>query len=243
MRELVDRIAALLAALLPRRVWDDWNLPVANMSLPSALLTFFAGAAYGITGYFQFMEAALQGREFTAPPLMVAVFISYVLLTPRGLVALYLAFSGALRAISGWTGEPMGDPLLTLADEVARRGWRAHRHKSAQRSRHALEGADEPDRRYDGAWAGLSGVDFVIVSARRKPGWSKGTFVITDDGWFVLGEPFDRPMPQGLRTVYPLSALKTLDVLRKGVGYSLPPLRAAAGPGSRRTTAPPHQES
>ena len=70
--------------------------------------------------------------------------------------------------------------------------------------------ADEPDRRYDGEWAGLTGVDFVIVAARRKPGWTKGTWVTTEnDGWFVLGEPFDRPMPNGLRTIYPLTAQTT----------------------------------
>ena len=44
-------------------------------------------------------------------------------------------------------------------------------------------------------------------------------------GWFTLGEPFDRPMPNGLRTVYPLTLQTTaLDVLRKGVN-ELPPLR------------------
>ena len=42
--------------------------------------------------------------------------------------------------------------------------------------------------------------------------------MITDDGWFTLGEPFDRPTPNGLRTVYPLTLqTTTLDVLRKGV--------------------------
>jgi hypothetical protein len=69
-------------------------------------------------------------------------------------------------------------------------------------------------------------VDYVVVAARRKPGWTKGTWVVTNDGWFTLGEPFDRPMPNGLRTVYPLTLqTSTLEVLRKGVSYELPPLR------------------
>ena len=69
-------------------------------------------------------------------------------------------------------------------------------------------------------------MDFVIVAARRKAGWTAGTFVITDDGWFTLGQPFDRPTPNGIRTIYPLTMLQTLEVLRKGVAYQLPPLRA-----------------
>ena len=47
-----------------------------------------------------------------------------------------------------------------------------------------------------------------------------GTWVITNDGWFTLGEPFDRPTPNGLRTVYPLTLqTTTLAVHRKGVSY------------------------
>jgi len=49
--------------------------------------------------------------------------------------------------------------------------------------------------------------------------------VTTDDGWFVLGEPFDRPMPNGLRTIYPLTTQNTLEAVRKSVPYQLPPLR------------------
>lgn len=225
MRALVDYPLAVLVALLPRRRWEDWDLPVANMSFVSALLTFFSGAAYGITGYFQFMQASLEGRDFIAPPLMLAVFLSYVFVTPRGLFALYVMLSGGIRGISGWIDEPMGDPLLTLIDFTWTRLVNKQHHTRERKDRLALERADEPDRRYDGHWAGLPGVDFVIVSARRKPGWTKGTYVMTSDGWFVLGEPYDRPMPNGLRTVYPLTEHKTLEVLRKGVRYELPPLR------------------
>ena len=55
----------------------------------------------------------------------------------------------------------------------------------------------------------------------------------------TLGEPFDRPLPQGLRTLYPLTA-QTLgaDVLRKGVSYELPPLSPAPTRPRRDTTRP-----
>jgi len=245
VRGLVDRHAALLVALLPKRVWDDWNLPVANMAPASSMLTLLGGAALGITGFFTHMRAAIDGVEFMPPPLMLAVFLGYVLATPRGVFSIYLVISGLFRAISSWIDEPCGDPLLTGVDALVRRLTSTRREKSRQRARLALERRDEPDRRYDGQWAGLTGVDFVIVAARRKPGWTRGSFVITSDGWFTLGEPFDRPMPNGLRTIYPLTLLTTADVLRKGLAYELPPLRQAPArrPAAGNETAGASRES
>ena len=225
MRALVVYPLAVLAGFLPKRYWDDIDLPIENVALFSALVNFFAGAALGIVGYFEFMAYVLSERLWTAPPMMIYVFISYVFFTPRGLFSLYLVATGFFRYGAWFVGEPHGDPILTLIDSTWRRLLDRQQVTRQRNERLALERDDEPDRRYDGAWAGLSGVDFVIVSARRKPGWTKGTYVITTDGWFVLGEPYDRPMPNGLRTVYPLTEHKTLEVLRKGVHYELPPLR------------------
>ena len=230
MRVLVDYPLAVLAGLLPKRRWDAIDLPIQNVALASGLVTFFSGAALGITGYFAHMERALAQREFTLPPFMLAEFIYYVWLTPRGFFSMYLLLSGGVRGIAAWLEDPFGDPVLTGLDELVSRSSRSQRQRSERGTRQRLEGAEEPDRRYDGNWAGLPGVDFVIVSARRKPGWTKGTYVMTSDGWYVLGDPFDRPMPNGLRTVYPLTEHKTLEVLRKGVSYELPPLRTAARP-------------
>jgi Mg-chelatase subunit ChlI len=47
-----------------------------------------------------------------------------------------------------------------------------------------LERTDEPDRRYDGEWAGLTGVDFVIVSAGASRDGRRARGSSTDDGWF-----------------------------------------------------------
>ena len=221
---------AIPFAALPKRYWDSFDLPVANVAAASAMATLFAGAALGITGYFAHMRDVLAAREFTAPPFMFAVFLGYVFFSPRGLFSLYLVVSGLLRAAASYTGEPFGDPILTGVDALGRGVFTSQQERSARVARARLEKIDEPDRRYDGEWAGLTGVDFVIVSARRKPGWTRGTWVITDDGWFVLGEPFDRPMPNGLRTVYPLAAQNTLEAVRKSVNYELPPLRASKSP-------------
>lgn len=226
MRALVAYPLAILAGFLPKRYWEEIDLPIRNVAFASAILTFFAGTTLGIIGYFAFLEYVLAQRLWTAPPVMITVYISYVFLTPRGLFSMYLVGSGVIRFMSWHIGEPHGDPILTGIDALWHRARSTRRAQSELNARLALEKTDEPDRRYEGAWAGLEGVDYVVVAARRKPGWIKGTWVITNDGWFTLGEPFDRPMPNGLRTVYPLTLqTTTLDVLRKGVSYELPPLR------------------
>jgi hypothetical protein len=244
VRALIAYPLAVIAGFLPKRYWDDIDLPIENTALASALASFFAGAALGIVGYFEFMNDVLSQRLWTAPPMMIQVYISYVLFTPRGVFSLYLVAAGFIRYGQWHVGEPTGDPVLTLIDSAWRTLLTKQQAERARRERLAQEREDEPDRRYGGDWAGLQGVDFVIVSARRKPGWTKGTYVITSDGWYVLGEPVDRAMANGLRTLYPLTAHRTLDVLRKGVTYELPPLRGPVGVDAqhRRPGRMPGQE-
>jgi hypothetical protein len=237
----LELLLALPCATLPKRYWQSIDLPVDNVAAVSAMLTLFLGAALGISGFFAHMEAILAAREFTPSPWMMPAFFGYVFFTPRGLFSLYLVVAGLLRAVGSFTGEPFGDPILTGIDAVVSRTRTSQREQSARAARERLERSDEPDRRYDGEWAGLAAVDYVIVAARRKPGWTKGTWVITAEGWFTLGEPFDRPTPNGLRTVYPLTLqTTTLDVLRKGVSYELPPLRRTS---ARPETSRPSGES
>ena len=232
MRTYVDLIVALPFALLPKRRWDDWNLPIQNVVLASSLLTCLGGAALGITGFFAHMAAIVASAEWTPPPLMMAAYFGYVFFTARGLISLYLTLSGFVRCAAWLVDEPIGDPIIGGLDAVISGSRQSHRLRVERDARGRLEGADEPDRLHDGAWAGVPEATYVVVAARRKPGWTSGTWVITNDGWFTLGEPFDRPTPHGLRTVYPLTLqTTTLDVLRKGVSYELPPLRP---PASRR---------
>lgn len=243
VRAWLDLLLALPFAFLPKRRWDDWNLPIPNVVLPSSLLTLLGGAALGIEGFFSYMGASLTIAEWTPPPLMLPAFFGYVFFTPQGLFSLYLAISGLLRSIAWYVDEPFGDPILTGIDSLISGTRRSHRAKSERTARERLERADEPDRLHDGAWAGVPGATFVVVAARRKPGWTKGTWIITNDGWFTLGEPFDRPTPNGLRTIYPLTLqTTTLDVLRKGVSYELPPLRQMP-PRHRHETSRAQKES
>lgn len=228
MRAIIDTLLALPFALLPRRRWDAFDLPIHNVVLASSLITCLGGAAFGITGFFAYMSFILAQREWTAPPMMIYVYATYIMATPRGVFSVYLTVSGVMRAIGWLIDEPFGDPILTAIDTLWSHGVTSQRARSARAARERLEGADEPDRRYDGDWAGLADVDYVIVAARRKPEWSAGTWIITTDGWFTLGEPFDRPTPNGLRTIYPLTLqTTTLEVMRKGVSYELPPLRTS----------------
>ncbi len=221
------------------------------MAPVSGALTALAGTALGIRGFFGYLELVraspsasimeIAKRQLTGElPETAAVSavpaaiwmtapVAFALFTPLGLFSVYLVASGFIRVVSWWVAEPHGDPVLTGIDWLASRTRRSAREGSERRARLDAEGAEEPDRLYHGAWAGLPGVDLVVVASRRKPGWQTGTFVITPDGWYTLGEPFDRQTPHGLRTVYPLTAQTGNAVLRKGVSYRLPPLRRAPG--------------
>ena len=256
-----DPLLALPCALLPKRLWPHSDLPIAQVSAVSAVLTLFIGVAVGIRGYFAYLDALrhIDGLSMLAvgqaqvsgalpettsasvAPFAVAATapFAFALLSPLGLVATYLTASGFLRLVAAYVDESFGDPVLTALDAVVHRSIGARRERAARQAREQLEGADEPDRLYPGSWADLPDATYVVVAARRKRDWTRGAFVITSAGWFTLGEPFDRPLPQGLRTLYPLTA-QTLgaDVLRKGVSYELPPLSPAPTRPRRDITRP-----
>lgn len=245
---MLETLGALVVVVLPRRHWDRFDgLPLHVMAPVSGILTAVAGAALGIRGFFAYLgrlsgasaasildvsRMQVEGRlpetaDVSSVPaaLWMVAPVAFAFFTPLGLFAVYLIASGWFRVVSWWIASPHGDPLLTGIDALYHRSRVSAAARSTQRERLEAEGTDEPDRRYPGVWADLPGVDFVIVAARRKAGWTAGTFVITEEGWFTLGQPFDRPTPNGIRTIYPLAVLQTLEVLRKGVPYEMPPLR------------------
>jgi len=262
---LVRIIVAVPAALLPRRRWGAFpRLPVRQAAFVSGLLTLAVGVAIGVHFGLAFIrsasdalaDAALGMKTNTIPlsPFMSASGLSpllFLLATPTGWLSDYLVLSGLVRMLGAWFGEPMGDPLLSGLDDVLGRLRGGARDAHLRRSREREEGPEVPDRRFTGEWAGLPGVDFVVVASRAKPDWTKGTFVITSDKWYVLEEPFDLRLPQGLRTAYPLTELKVFEVLRRGVSYELPPLErgrragAAVGRGAEagRGAARPHAKA
>jgi len=253
---ILNAVVATVAGLLPVRWWSrfDARLPVRRVSALSGLVTMLTGFALGIPGYFAFLEEAVAGGNeallalgagqatpFSPQPVWTALSpLAFALFTPLGLLSSYLCVSGLVRGVSAWmTDDPRGDPLLTAVDAAAYRATARVARARRRRARERLEGPEAPDRLVTGAWAGLSDVDFIVLASRRKPGWDPGVFVITTNGWYRLGRPFDMPLPSGLRTAYPLTKIETLDVLRKGVPYELPPLSDSDRPPATGAEAAP----
>ena len=243
-------IAAILLAAAPKRFW-----PRLERHVPVEAAAFMAGVAALAAGFFldlfgflaygaaraiarndQIMDAVHKGDAAKAitmsdagSALAILTLIEFVLLTPLGLFATYLLFSGAARAISAIVDDPRGDPLLTFVDWAAQTLFRKNQMERQQLAREKREGPDAPDVLRTGEWAGLTGVDYVVLAARRKAEWNAGAIVMTGDEWYKLGVPFDLETPSGLRTAYPLTKMETVEVVRRGIHYELPrgPRRSA----------------
>jgi hypothetical protein len=231
--------AAMLLVLLPHRLWSrapHW-LPLRSAAFFSGVATVLLAAAIGIPGFLDHAaattslanDAMIQGemRRMTDYNRgMVQGFaglsIFTFLLTPTGLLTLYLAASGAVRAAAGWFDDPIGDPLLTGADAVLFAATGRRRETSERRSREALEGPEVGDRAVSGSAAGVPGCDLVIVSSRRKPGWERGVVLFTQEACYRIGEPVERTVAGRLRTLYPLHEHRDLEAIRKSFHYDLP---------------------
>jgi hypothetical protein len=244
---LVGRgFAALVAGLLPRRRWHAFpGLPIERLAVPSGLLTFALGAALGAFGFMDYARRAAEGvanatlhiaarqvrHEIPGDISTVATqgvsalsLFAFAFFTPLGLFSLYLIVTGILRAVATVVDDPFGDPILTGIDRLVTRSAHDVRQARARQARQRQEGIEVPDRLLTADSAHAAGFDYVVVSSRRKPDWTPGTFVITNDKWYTLGEAFEVRLPEGLRTVYPLKEQRVVEVLRRGVPYELPPL-------------------
>jgi hypothetical protein len=259
LSELADMarwIAAVFAGILPRRMWPalQLHLPMRSAAAMSGIVTLLAGFFYAFGGFMIFatnlaaanndwMLTRLAGAPAAGDAAaglvpygvsVVTLFI-YVFLTPRGLFSTYVFVSGTLRAISGYLDDPHGDPILSVIVWSAETLFHKNRNERRQIARRRLEGADAADVLQTGAWAGLPDDDFVVLSARKKPGWDAGAIVMTSSDWFRLGLPFDMLTPAGLRTAYPLKKMDTVEVVRRGIHYELPRLRGTQRPQSAQS--------
>ncbi|HMD37227.1 MAG TPA: hypothetical protein VKH42_19765 [Vicinamibacterales bacterium] len=237
---------ALLVCAAPRRVWDriDPRFPLRRAATAAGVLTLVVGFFFGVDQFFQYgmrqadanntwMIAQLgkpAGQNddrlgFLPYGMSMLALPMFLFFTPAGLLATYLCTSGAARAISATVDDPRGDPLLSFGHWLATTAWTKNRDERKQIARTRLEGADASDVLRTGDWAKLHGVDYVVLSARRKPEWDAGAIVMTDTDWYKLGVPFDMETPAGLRTAYPLTKMETVEVVRRGIRYDLPPLR------------------
>lgn len=230
------RAAAIVIALLPRRAWERFEpgIPVTSSAFPSSLLTFLAGAAIGIPGFLAYaqgqaglyidllLNAADQGQ---APTRDLAVgmnafsLFTFLLLTPTGLLALYLSSTGFVRAVGAWFDNPRGDLVLSALDWGWRRVTGHARDSRARRARQSLEGPATRDIVVSGAKALIPEADLVIIASRRKPGWEKDTVVVTASATYRIGTIVERDVEGRLRTLYPLIEHRDLEAFRRTVRY------------------------
>ena len=247
--------AAVVAGVLPRRVWPRLNdrIPMWRAAIASGIFTIFVAFAVGIPGYFSYVRGnsaqtvvlLLQstgwmpiGAGEQAPAgsgetnLLAGVLspFTFALLTPIGFFSMYLGVTGFLRAVSAYVDDPRGDPVLTFIDALMVKGRRHVATGRDVRTREELEGPEVPDRLVPGTAAGFPDADFVVVASRRKPGWERGVFVITPDVWYRIGVPAEITLHSGLRTLYPLTEIRDLEVVRRSVEYVLPPLSGTIPP-------------
>jgi len=247
-RDLAAFLGAIAASLLPRRLWPRLPaaFPLTGGALAAGLLTFFLGAAVGIPGFLQHAahlssslnDATLQAAAaqvasgmragdskeiaFHTPGMVALSIFTFLLMTPKGWLTLYLVGSGGFRAIAAAFDDAVGDPLLTAGDAAWTRWRRGRRAERSRAERDALEGPEVPDRIVSGAAAGIPGCDLVVVASRRKPGWTRGVAVFTGDGCYRIGEPQERTIAGRLRTLYPLTAHTDHEAIRQSVRYEIP---------------------
>jgi hypothetical protein len=262
-RDLPGLFVGLFAAWLPFRRWyplPDWIL-AERAAFASGLLTFLAGAAIGIPGFLEhaganvsFLNESLVREaqrniqvDYNRGMVMgfsgLSIF-TFLVLTPKGLVTLYLLGSGAVRAGGAWFDDPIGDPILTAVDYAIAGRRDQHRRGRECREREALEGPEVADRLVSAAAAAIPGCDLVIVASRRKPGWENGVTVFTAQAAYRIGEPQERTIAGRLRTLYPLTEHKDFEAIRKSVQYDLPVKAGTGNAGAGdsaadRTTADP----
>lgn len=228
-------LAAMIATLLPFRLWErlPGSFPLHSAAFASGLVTFFLGAAIGIPGFFEHMLATVSlanattlkydyfSRGLSSGFAGLSIF-TFLLLTPKGWLTMYLLGTGGVRMAGVWFDDPIGDPVLSFVDgKVLKRldRWRAERERQ---EREELEGPEIPDRVVSSEKAGIPGCHFVIVTARRKPGWARDVVVYTADTCYRIGDPVEQVIFGNLRTLYPLTEHTDLEAVRKSVNYELP---------------------
>jgi hypothetical protein len=242
--DVVRYFIAVPAALLPRRLWSRWDgwLPMERAAAVSSLLTFFGAFALGIPSFLRYAGLAGSGvadamlttataintgkapSDAMAGSYAVSMFAlpAFLFFTPLGLLTLYLFVTGLYRSIACAAGDPHGDPLVGLAHSGVSTALLRRRERAAAELRAAQEGADAPDVLLTGREGGAPEAAYVVVAARVKDGWERGTYVMTSDAYYRLGDSFDRRYPDGLRRVYPLIVPGAAEVIRRQVAYEMP---------------------
>jgi len=243
---LTSWAAALVVGAAPRPLWRwlEPPLPLHRTAFPSGLLTLGVGFVYGVPGFFAYASSVASDdndwmlRRLALPPQLgdsavglvpygvsILTLFLYLFLTPRGLVSLYLAASGSIRAVAAFfdPSDARGDFVLTAIYSAVTSVWQGARRTRTRLARERLEGEERPDVLQTGEWAQVD-ADYVVLASRKKAEWTAGAIIMTSTDWYKLGEPFDIDTPAGLRTAYPLNRMEAVEVVRRGIRYDLPRL-------------------
>ena len=255
LRAFLNTIAGAAVSVLPHRHWGRFDLPVTGTAWVSAIVTIAVGFFLGVHGYLRFVQALgdaaaaqvielsqqiVEGRAQPVNPGIPLVSsllgLFAFLLTPSGLVAAYLVGSGLVRAVGSATGQPWGDPLLTVGEAWYEKRRRRTEAEQARAARNVREGPEVPDVLVPGREAGFPEAEWVVIASRRKEGWEPGVVVVTTDRWYRLLGCYDRRLREGLRTFYALGSVAQAEVLRRSVNYDHPQLSSMHD--GKDTTAP-----
>jgi hypothetical protein len=238
----MESLVGVFRCLLPVRYWQE----MGRGAYLSILLTAAVGVRIGYAGFFEHAQKAahagaslalrlaspggengLNGVSQTdavAAALMGNALtpLAFFLFTPLGWLADYLVISAVLRGFSLAVDNPWGDPLLTVIDNLVR-GKRAESlaRKQAE-ARELAEGPEVPDQVLECRKFAGKEADYVIVSSRRKEGWTLLTTVIADTVRLRIGDPLEREVDGLLRTCYPLKVIRDIQVDRRIVHYEWP---------------------
>lgn len=238
----MQSLMAILLANLPVRYWAamEQRFPVHRAAWLSGLAVMLGGLALGAFEYIAFLREAADGMHQTlmgaqsdfvqTPAWALLSLVAFLFMTPQGVLSLYLAASGFLRAAAAFVADdPRGDFVLTAVDSGVRRLAGGRRASRARAKREALEGPAVPDRLVRGEQIARPDLALVLLASRARPGWAPGAYLVGADGAaHRLDAAFDVEMPAGLRTAYPLTPLTTLEPIRHAIPYELPRGRGTA---------------
>ncbi len=236
------RAGGIVAAAAPSRWWPalDEHLPVTSSAAVSGILTFSAGAMLGISGFLDygtrlaeqnvavFLKMAARPEaegvltSSTLSGMNGLAFFTFLFFTPTGWATMYLGGTGALRAIASGLSDGIGDPVLTAIDSVTLHTVQRTRRRARRSRRETLEGPEIPDRVVSGTSLGLPAAELVIISSRVKDGWDRGTVVMSGEKCYRVGTIEERTIGGRLRTLYPLTEHRDLEVFRRSVYYEIP---------------------
>jgi hypothetical protein len=246
---LIERLLAIAAGVLPRRVWPRFEppLPIARNAVFSGLVTFAIGFAVGFDGFMDYagrtadetnswmlrnMSAPCAVADCASQPYRLALtpygvsavtLFAYLFFTPTGLLSMYATVSGFVRFVAAYFGDPHGDFVLAGVHAAWTSLLTSRRARRNRRVREAEEGPDVADVLGTGDWAGLP-VDYVVIASRRKPAWDAGAIILSSADWYRLGAPLETRIDGRLRMLYPLTRLDAAEVVRRGIEYELPRL-------------------